>query len=785
MGNAPQSLFYLMFSSQGVALTHAKSAYLRRKVTSTAIRLYPKYAHEFFLKGMNEKMTKKPKLISSIRAKLVSAVAMLLVAMIMVVSSTYAWFTLSTAPEVTGISTSIGANGALEMAMMNKAGDLAAIGSDVGDSMSATGQTVDAANRTWGNLVDVSDNTIYGLNQIVLLPSQLNAEGNNLQKAMLKTPVYGADGRVTELAENTVFGNYIGTSFMPGNEFGLRGVGVSAGMSERQLAFRNALSAASTAAGSAKNAAAVSLEAQGSTLANIVIKKATGSATYTQVEIASLKQITKDLLGDGTTTGALEYIEKAYMQYILAYAASSAAGTDDASELAWQAVKSAVDADDATLDDVLELVDGVDLPDALDTAITNLQATMTAVQTAQTELNALTGEEITWEQLRTPLNRLADPDAMTVNNMTPAQIQADMGALVSSVTSLGGLTVSMGTGAGVYADIADHCGDYNASITIAEVSYGGVTLNNMKARMTTKSTVGTAYLTSVGNAFTTLSAPAAAGDSQPLSEFYGYILDLAFRTNAPESHLLLQTAATDRIYEDNTNENTQGHGSSMTFASTSTSFSNDDVKKLMKNIRIVFFTPDLTKASGGIILAEARLDVTNATLGADGVTANMYLVDADDNLITTQANAKIQALSQNDATAVSVLVYLDGTSMTNADVAFGNSASVTGTANFQFSSSANLVPMEYANLHTKGESQGNTNTTQYDVTVPTGVTGDAKATANTDYTFTVADGYTLGTVTVGGTAVTPTNNNDGTYTIPADNVTGAIVINVTGSGSGS
>ena len=701
MGNAPQSLFYLMFSSQGVALTHAKSAYLRRKVTSTAIRLYPKYAHEFFLKGMNEKMMKKPKLISSIRAKLVSAVAMLLVAMIMVVSSTYAWFTLSTAPEVTGISTQIGANGALEMALMNKDGSLDLIGAGVGDSM-ATGKPIDEVNRTWGNLVDVSDNNTYGLNQIVLMPSQLNATGNTLANAMLKTPVYGADGRVTELAENTVFGNYNSTSFMPGDEFGLRGVGVTSGMSDRQLAYRNALSAASTAAGSAKNAAAASLEAEGSTLANIVIKKATNeNATYTSDEVASLVQITVDLLGDGTTTGALQHIEKAYMQYILAYAAS-AANTAENAEVIWQAVKSAVEANGATLTSVMAVLDGVSLPAQLSTAISNLQATMTAVETAQGELGALTGDSVAWNDISTPLNRLAKPDSMTVNGFTPAEIKQNMSPLVSSITDKGGLTVSMASGAGVYADIADHCGDYNASITIAEVSYGGVTLNNMKARMTTESAVSPAHLTTVASAVSAAGAPAAGGTAQPLTEFYGYILDLAFRTNAPESHLLLQTAATDRIYEDNTNESTMGHGSSMTFASTSTFFSNDDVKALMENIRIVFFTPDLTKASGGTILVQARLDVANATVGADGVTANMYLVDADDNLITTQADAKIQALTQNAPTAVSVLVYLDGTTMTNADVAFDNAASVTGTANFQFSSSANLVPMEYANLHTPG-----------------------------------------------------------------------------------
>ena len=75
--------------------------------------------------------------------------------------------------------------------------------------------------------------------------------------------------------------------------------------------------------------------------------------------------------------------------------------------------------------------------------------------------------------------------------------------------------------------------------------------------------------------------------------------------------------------------------------------------------------------------------------------------------------------------------------------------------------------------------------TQYDVTVPTGVTGEATATANTAYTFTVdTTNYTLSTVTVGGNAVTPDDNSDGSYTIPGSDVTGAIVITVTANSNG-
>ena len=53
---------------------------------------------------------------TSVRTKLAAAVAMLLVSTIMLTTTTYAWFVLSTAPEVKGMSTTVGSNGSLEIA---------------------------------------------------------------------------------------------------------------------------------------------------------------------------------------------------------------------------------------------------------------------------------------------------------------------------------------------------------------------------------------------------------------------------------------------------------------------------------------------------------------------------------------------------------------------------------------------------------------------------------------------------------------------------------------------
>ena len=76
----------------------------------------------------------QPKRRRDIKTKLLAAIGMLLVSSIMMVSTTYAWFTLSTAPEVKGINTAVGANGNLEMALLPTDGLLSSITTGVGDS---------------------------------------------------------------------------------------------------------------------------------------------------------------------------------------------------------------------------------------------------------------------------------------------------------------------------------------------------------------------------------------------------------------------------------------------------------------------------------------------------------------------------------------------------------------------------------------------------------------------------------------------------------------------------
>lgn len=141
-----------------------------------------------------------------IKAKLMAATSLLLVSAILLSLTTYAWLILSTAPEVTEMQTTAGANGSLEIALQsslkengNFTGRNENISSQVGDSSALTGQTVRTANTTWGNIVDLSSG--YGLEQIALTPTRLNldAKHNVVPSNPLLRPEFGQDGRITEL----------------------------------------------------------------------------------------------------------------------------------------------------------------------------------------------------------------------------------------------------------------------------------------------------------------------------------------------------------------------------------------------------------------------------------------------------------------------------------------------------------------------------------------------------------------------------------------------------------
>ena len=685
----------------------------------------------------------------SVKGKLISALCMLLVAVIMVVSSTYAWFTLSTAPEVTGISTSIGANGALEM-RLNRTGYSVTDGTKTVDNVTDTD-----INTTWGNIVRLSttaqDGSVtvgYGLDKITLLPSTMLTDAGKFVE--LQAPKYGDDGRPSSDAMiKAVTGVYNGSTGFntDDSQAGVRAVGVASGLSERQLAWRNATRDAKAASDAAKNMARNSLVAHGSLLANAVIRQATvDGAKFTVAELKALGTII-DAFGynynngtdDVVQAGLLDELEEAYVALYIGAAAKGFDSVDGDKEVLFTAFVSSING----LADIVEpagesytfkTVSGY-TPSGMPTfleAVKDFYTIKKNVELAHKayvaeldkadddETNDATEEAYVWADFNNVLTYLVSATYMKVNGYTAAEIRGSgadaedskMNNLVQDVASGKGLTVTMTDGAGIFEALANHTGNYETNVSLS-VEYGSMNLTGVAAKMKTDSEdPDTAYITDLSGTVSGLGQPVnAASATSQLEDFYGYIIDLAFRTNAAESNLLLQVAEKDRIYADNENELTQGHGSNMTFTTDATDFGDAAIKNLMSSIRIVFFETGVDNDGKIIrenktILAYARLDATNATTDANGTKANLFICDANGTAIEgTDAN-KIVALNQNNEHKISVLVYLEGDpakgGVDNSDVAATVAKSVSGNLNLQFASSATLVPMEYGDLHIQG-----------------------------------------------------------------------------------
>ena len=656
------------------------------------------------------------KLSYNIKGKLISSIAMLLVAVIMVVSSTYAWFTLSTAPEVTSISTAVGANGALEIALNT--------GSPINSGALPAGVANTAAENTyWGNLINLGYNDVYGANKIVLSPAQLNITDDNKISAAdpVATPEYNAGGRVVGLlnrVENFGTYNVADSTFIETEGLGFRAIGVASGLTARQQSFRSALAGIATQRGSAQVAARNSLLTNGETLAAVAVRKAlTPDATYTPEEVQSIISMINGL------EDSIESIEKAYIQAFIASILSLEGPADDAEATTAAGVIIAILDDTTTQYKVGERLEAA-LTAAGETDDTELQAlpgystyksALADLNLALAEVAALeTKDTYVWDDISGAIYYLLNtedvkngeedaPDYITINGVDISKANTEQGknTISSQALSGGGIHVRILSGGSIYSDIADLCGDYNVELTIDTTPFGLGVSTDVPAKMFAVSTNNNQYLTNLGTALNN-KAPLSTGSTvNPFTEFYGYVIDLAFKTNAASSNLLLQYEAKDRIYADNNNEATMGGGSTMSFSTADTGFTVAKMASLMGKIRVVFFdTSDYT------ILANAQLDIgtdlaPNYTVSAEGeVTAYIKLVDENGAFITTQTDAAITSLDQNIQKNISVLVYLDGETMTNEDVAATAKNSLVGTVNIQFASSANLVPMEYGGLYT-------------------------------------------------------------------------------------
>lgn len=644
-------------------------------------------------------MNKKRKTsANSVKKKLMGAVCMLLVASIMMISATYAWFTLSTAPEVTGITTSVGANGSLEMALLNSEtwDALGEIKSNVGDSIAAT-NNVATSNITWGNLVDLSKDDIYGTNHFKLNPAALAVTGANKvnMAAPLSTPTYGTDGRVDKLENNTVFGTYSNEkkAFLASETgYGVRAVGVAAGMTDEEIAMRNA-----------QIQVVLQTEAARTTMQNALIEN--GSALATMAA------------GYANATEGNPYELKPNDIAAVNNVIEAANTAKNKLKIAIQNALRAVDLSEHN--DVLDKeVNDTKYPVPTDAStITN-----DAIKAAVVAYNAITvphalEERASSEQAKTVLGTLLNTDNLTLNDIPISDVKNNMDALVNSVVDGKGLTLTMtSANTGTIANIAGMAGNITAQVRVT-VTHNGVELKDKPATM--KTSAGTAKMQTVATtvaALTAMAPDAGATVATPtITDVYGYAVDLAFRTNASSSYLKLQTDAVQRIYGDSIDESTQGKGSYMDLSPNG--LTNKQFKSLAGAIRVLFLGDD------GTIFAAAGLDTSTINTDTEDAANNVAnaaklplkikALTLGNSAITTvddKAPGKIMDLNQGVPTKLTVMVYLDGNAVQNGDVAAtaADLSSLSGSMNLQFASSADLVPMDYTPLHSNKKEETGT-----------------------------------------------------------------------------
>lgn len=721
-----------------------------------------------------EEKKRKVVMPAGIRNKMVAAVSMLLVASIMMVSSTYAWFTLSTAPEVTGITTNVGANGNLEMMLLNKASfnsteENLGVESGVNDSMAA--QKVTLANLKWGNLVDLADQS-YGLQSIVMNPARLNIQGDTtngykLDSALLKAPSYTSDGRVLDVDKNTQTSGYStdGTwkwDENADNAYGVRVIGTTSGVTERLTAYRAAISARAAAIESAKNNARQSLLVNGQALANIVVKAALEeNPSFAKADLETLQTLVAQLKTANDAAG------EAIVQTVLAYNLSNQNAVENFTDADVAKLKEAFNgatagtlpstftraADTSKTGDIAQ-------PDGTSTAVTKWSGNNANIASAGQKLQTLLGENndsYTYTEITGVVNMLINKEHATVGGVkNPSRDDAQ--DIINYMTANNMvLAVEMESGSGIYADIAELVGDYTAAGLKVHVKYNALEMDvttNMSTKVVTNDTLPMIPKLNVGN------APAATLDDSVkplLTDHYGYALDFGFRTNAAASELQLQTADIQRVYSGegaSTATATQGGGSYMEFrTSNTTNFSVDELRALMSALRVVFVEPVQTENAGVTynVLGVAAADITGTTNNSTGITtytggtlmkngtalaedddartanglkAELYLntYEVDGGILTLKGKKTtgegtaaaedntLTALNQNVAKKVTAIVYLDGDIVDNTMVA-NAASSMTGSLNLQFSSSATLKPMENTGMRGGGSTAADANVT--------------------------------------------------------------------------
>lgn len=714
----------------------------------------------------NKKTTELMSRKSTLKSKLMAAVSMLLVSAIMVSVTTYAWFILSTAPEVKGMSTTVGSNGALEMALVDyetSAGkDLNAVLNSIPTAVGSSSAKVSLkeANKTWGNLVDLSD-IAYGLDSIgAMYPARLNwTDANNKAvdgRNLLKYAQYGTDGRVAELADTTS-GTYVDSAFVSNdNTYGVRGIGKAVEQAQEAGHLSSAKGFYRTAVSTANTSAKAALDNAAPGIAGIALNHGLKKDTFTAAQVKALKGVVADL------TKVADNIESALKWAVVAQKASGANGTMIEQTAVTAEMLSA--ADSITKDSYAKLQ--------------TLRANITAADNSLKTLNTDTETTFTWNQISTAYGLLVGgTNDTTVGGLTAdqlAELQKGGHEVEWLMQQKGNIPII--TKGGLFGETADLVDNFTSEqITIPYEALGKTT--NVPVTVTAQKSVTPAYLIGLRTTVNALKYEGEGNENNFITEYYGYAVDLAFRSNAAGDLQLSGPKVRVSSADQTADPALKGDGSTFTVEST-----NVDAKAIAA-LRIAFLDTATSK-----VIAVGKLG-TPDTATPKVYPINLYEFTVADGILKVDdakkiENNKILTLEQNKAVALTAVVYMDGDATEYAQ------QELKGKLNLQFATSAELQPMVYKNYATTPLTLDPTAVTAQvgqaeAVKVPTVTMNGKKITSGV--TWKAEDGKTgVATVNENTGAVTPVGQGEvtitATYTDNSGTYTGSYKLTVTTQG---
>lgn len=664
-------------------------------------------------------------LLPNMKEKVAAALIMLVLALSVAVTATYAWITISRAPEVSSIATTMAANGNLEIALSNDEGTQPEE-FDIDEGVKRE-LDINGSNLQWGNLINLSDSSYYGIDKLALRPAKLNTGA--LRTNPLQGATYGTDGRVTELNSQYSFFKWDKTtkSFVANNKYGVRAI----------ASYTVATSDASNQEFIQKYNEVQTAYGKVADYYNRVFKKTiaglgTGMNTFLQAKVNTTKYApngatsplelkTSDIDSMLATYQALYDTMKLLLEAQASLAnlqqymfVKSSGQTTYAAITAEELYKNPEKYNSSRT----VAAGSTDPLDAI--MITGLKDFVIDYKKAETNIKKLTelrdratnGEKVTSDDVTDPLYDLCQPNTAKIDGTPAKDLMNDKSKLVSM--ALGG----------------DCLAQFDEGLLARFEQYGIEDTDRLpKSKKVSENAAAISVKTSIMNVNITghlctgatgLST-AAADFSVDTSKFesadknaqdtYGMAMDFWVRTNAEETLLTLEGAlansttgeilsydGVNRIWGSTGNTNlttdstTQGGGSCYIYYADNPA----DVARslaLLKQMKVAFVD------AKGTLLATASMDTEDGQYYAQNGRITVPLtIDEGSGLGLTytykdktekeQTGLAISQLTMDNPQRITAIVYLDGTGLDNTMVL--SSAEIQGQLNIQFGSSVNL-----------------------------------------------------------------------------------------------